>query len=790
MKVLENLVYSKQAGPEGAGDFYLPENFSETTPLALCIHGGGWDSMSKERMQGIATFLCRDLGIAVYNINYRLAGKSKWPAGGDDCLDAAWALLDGTVPGFRLDRQKILIVGASSGGHYALMTGLRLPPERVSGIISISGINSVKEDFAAAPGRYQNLFGHAPSSEELDLIDPVKFLKPGSPPVLCTHDINDNVVPWQCSKSFSAAAAAAGADCSFYSSRNDASGVSHRIFREGTLQLHGDLEKEITKFVCRNVIHYIPEPQAQKSDIEISAFYYPGTEQMAEWDQVEQTRPEIKPLLGWYDERKPEVVDWQIKWAVEHGISSFCVDWYWNQGVRRLEHWVQAFYKARFKKYLKWYIMWANHNEIGAHSAEDQRRVTRFWIENYFRTPEYYTIDGHPVVVIWSYDSLDRDFRLEAQAHGEELQPGEGAGRALELSNEEMRKAGLPEIHFLNMYSGGPVFDPEPVKAARSAGFKGQMVYNVDVRCFKLAPESAQPQDTAKNFNYDCVLAGAPGWWQQSSAKDVEFPLVPTLSSGWNDQPRSFESALVIYGRTVEKFKKLCSVCKDFCLQNDRKKIIIAPLNEWQEGSYIEPNEEYGFGMYDALRDTFCQMPPEGFSANLLPGDTGRGPYDFPPMERPAVTSWDFSHDVQGWYRNPFGTAHIRIIDGALHFVRSGGNRAAIRTRLTPFPAEKFSTFKVMMKASLNANTQIPDGVSEMVRIYFGSAERPLITGALQLRRENSVAVPAFTDGEWHEYALDLNSNPLWNGMIDELWFDPPQLYSTRIDIKWMKMDV
>ena len=30
--------------------------------------------------------------------------------------------------------------------------------------------------------------------------------------------------------------------------------------------------------------------------------------------------PERKPVLGWYDEASPEVADWQIKWAVEHGI--------------------------------------------------------------------------------------------------------------------------------------------------------------------------------------------------------------------------------------------------------------------------------------------------------------------------------------------------------------------------------------------------------------------------------------------------------------------------------------
>ena len=185
-----------------------------------------------------------------------------------------------------------------------------------------------------------------------------------------------------------------------------------------------------------------------------------------------------------------------------------------------------------------------------------------------------------------------------------------------------------------------------------------------------------------------------------------------------------------------------------------------------------------------------CTMPPEGFPADLRPGDTGRGPYDYPAVEHLAKTSWDFTSDVQGWYRNPFGTAHIRNVDGALHFVRSGGNRAAIRTRTALFPAEKFTKFKVMMKTRRNIHVPLPPDLQEMVRLYFGSEECPLVTEDLHIRRENSVAVEAFPGEGWHEYTLDLSSNPLWKGAISELWFDPPQLQFTVIDIRWMRMEV
>jgi hypothetical protein len=135
---------------------------------------------------------------------------------------------------------------------------------------------------------------------------------------------------------------------------------------------------------------YVPVPQPLKSDYEIGALYFPGWPKIESWARIWPVAPERKPVLGWYDEGNPEVVDWQIKWAVENGLSYFLVDWYWHKGVQHLDHWVSAYKRARYRSCLKWAVMWANHNETGSHSEADQRAVTTFWIENYFSMPEYY----------------------------------------------------------------------------------------------------------------------------------------------------------------------------------------------------------------------------------------------------------------------------------------------------------------------------------------------------------------------------------------------------------------
>ncbi len=255
MKIMENIRYSDEAGAYGIGDLYLPENVTADTKLALCIHGGGWGGLDKSRMDDISGFLCRDVKMAVFNINYRLSTEVKWPACGDDCIAAAWALLNGDISEAScLDRRKVLVLGGSAGGHLALMTGLRLPPERVLGIISISGINSVVEDHAHSPGRYSTLFGHEPAEEELHSIDPLNYLVPSSPPVLCTHDICDNVVPCKCTEHFSDAAENVGSYCRKFVYKIDEDGFSHRIFFPGTTRLYPEIEAEIAAFIheiCR-----------------------------------------------------------------------------------------------------------------------------------------------------------------------------------------------------------------------------------------------------------------------------------------------------------------------------------------------------------------------------------------------------------------------------------------------------------------------------------------------------------------------------------------------------------
>lgn len=169
----------------------------------LLIHGGGWKGLAKEDFEFMLPFFLADRR-AVFNINYRLLGEAPWPACGDDCLAAGKFLLGGGLANRGLENPRRLVVcGASAGGHLAMMTGLRLPRERVRGILSMAGPSRL--DWVATnddPLGMNHKFFAQFFGSELPLDDPdVAAASPAlreesnPPPLFCLHSRNDALVP-------------------------------------------------------------------------------------------------------------------------------------------------------------------------------------------------------------------------------------------------------------------------------------------------------------------------------------------------------------------------------------------------------------------------------------------------------------------------------------------------------------------------------------------------------------------------------------------------------------------
>jgi len=205
-------------GDRQIGDLLLPAGPAEGPPVLL-IHGGSWGGMSKEAVESIAESFQAN-GHAVYSINYRLIPGSPWPACGDDCLAAGHFLLNGGLAENGLPAPAdLLVCGASAGGHLAMMTGLRLPRERVRGILSLAGPSrwdprdDTEDSVVRKPGLIEAFFGGPVEigSPQVKAASPIDCVPKNPPPLICIHSTNDRLVPPSHSEAAATAWQAAGA---------------------------------------------------------------------------------------------------------------------------------------------------------------------------------------------------------------------------------------------------------------------------------------------------------------------------------------------------------------------------------------------------------------------------------------------------------------------------------------------------------------------------------------------------------------------------------------------------
>lgn len=357
---------------------------------------------------------------------------------------------------------------------------------------------------------------------------------------------------------------------------------------------------------------YVPEPTPVKSEYSIGAYYFPGWKEGVHsgWPKI-MPFPERKPLLGWYREGEPEVADWHIKWAVEHGIEFFAYDWYWCQGKRQLEHALHdGYFNAKYKDKLKFCLLWANHNPDNTSSIEDFENVTRYWIDNYFKLPQYYKIDGKPVVIIFSVGRFTKDMGVEKVKEG------------FEKMRDICKKNGIPGLYL----AGCCGIDKQSLLEMKQEGYDSGTGYNYP--WFGMTEE----EKAKKSAPYDSMVESYKKIWDEIAAHKI-IDYFPVVDPGWDSRPWHGKDALVRTDQHPDKFRKMLEYAKEYVnkypVGKEKKKVVIVEAwNEFGEGDFVEPHVKYGFGYLDAIREVFTD--PKKKHKDIVPEDVGLGPYNWP----------------------------------------------------------------------------------------------------------------------------------------------------------------
>jgi acetyl esterase len=147
-----DLAIPGRAGDLGVRVFLPPQ----VTGVFLFIHGGGWVLGGAGQQDVNLWRIAAEARLAVVSVEYRLAPEHPYPAGPDDCEDAALWLLKRARSEFGTSR--LSIGGESAGAHLAVLTLLRLRDRHgVRGAFSAASLVFGCYDMSMTPS--QRLWG-------------------------------------------------------------------------------------------------------------------------------------------------------------------------------------------------------------------------------------------------------------------------------------------------------------------------------------------------------------------------------------------------------------------------------------------------------------------------------------------------------------------------------------------------------------------------------------------------------------------------------------------------------
>jgi uncharacterized protein (TIGR02246 family) len=221
--------------PDTRLDVMYPKTPASTLrPGVIMFHGGGWIRSTKETMMQSFCLPFLEQGFVVANVEYRVATAALAPAAVEDALTAAKWFLDHAAQ-YHVDPKRIVVTGASAGGHLALMVGMTPataglgPTIPIAAIVNGYGVTDVA-DLLDGPHRQAFAVQWLPEQPgRLELakrLSPLTYVRKGLPPTLTVQGENDHTVPHEQGVRLTAALKQAGDDAEMMTVPNAGHGFS------------------------------------------------------------------------------------------------------------------------------------------------------------------------------------------------------------------------------------------------------------------------------------------------------------------------------------------------------------------------------------------------------------------------------------------------------------------------------------------------------------------------------------------------------------------------------------
>lgn len=331
-----------------------------------------------------------------------------------------------------------------------------------------------------------------------------------------------------------------------------------------------------------------------------------------EWVNVKAAKPLFKghyqPRIpyrnNYYDLSDSQVMVNQMNLAKEYGIYGFCFYHYWFNGKKMLEKPIENILKTP-EASLPFCVAWANEAWASTwHVGGGQYKVLieqkygkeKEWIEHFeyllqfFKDDRYIKVSKKPMLLIYNLDEIECRREMLACWTKRAKKEGFEGIYIVSMRNSQERNAKSAFV------SATVDFQPKMLMNNRILGVHKKVWDWKNKNGYKFSKIPIIKKHLYTRFDYDQLNQD---YLNTRKAKGH----YRGMFLWYDDTPRRREWAALVDGFTPEKF--------EFYLEENIKKskeegndfLFINAWNEWGEGAYLEPDEEYGFRCLEAVRD-------------------------------------------------------------------------------------------------------------------------------------------------------------------------------------------
>ena len=291
--------------------------------------------------------------------------------------------------------------------------------------------------------------------------------------------------------------------------------------------------------------------------------------------------------LGYYDTRYEKTVKKQVDLARSHGIYGFGIYYYWFSGKKFLDETIDLFLESKKIKF-PYFLIWRNEdykrrflgfeNDVFLVQKYNLKQIDKFIndIKKYLISPNYIKVQNKPILGIFDPSSIPE------------------VKKYLVTLREEAKKQDIGEIYILSPADRIP-----------------RMVVHFIDAAFDMNPQEYHQYKYLRINEYLYYSSSLLFHTKLPNKKYENYTLFHGNVIEY-DSSHTMNVSIIYDEYTPEKFYESNKILINKTKRNFNKKeqfYFINGWNNWLEGSYLEPDMNYGYAAINAFSKALYDLP-------------------------------------------------------------------------------------------------------------------------------------------------------------------------------------